>query len=413
MNEIFFILVLCVFLCSAYFLLMKQDKNTFLITAIIAVKIMIIWIIAGAVFNLALLEVAVIMGIITALIAVVVFSNRDSLLSSSKVRFAYIVVALVLLVLFASGCTGNTLNFPRVTSEFKLEFIPSEIISNMKNELYVASERNDFIEVFNLSTKSKKTIIPTGKMPTGIIVNNGILFSANKNSNTITIHNLENAKAVTVYSGGSFPCALAVNHKKNLLYVANMGSNNVSILDLSSKEVNVENKIAVGKWPSDLYLSPDNRYLYVCCKYTNTIQVIDVEKEQLILTKVNTGISPSEMVAISNRDIAIINEWEYAYNHQSTILVFDRINYNLKYDMMVEGGIFDAVLSKSKRYMYISVPVKDKVIFVDLKQKRTIFELNFKDDTPRWLALSTDKKTLYVATQHTGKIFTVALRGVI
>ncbi|MEI7541922.1 MAG: beta-propeller fold lactonase family protein [bacterium] len=413
MNEIFFVLVLLFSLSSGYFLFLKQDKNKFIIAVIIALKLMILWVIAGNILTMSLLGLTAIVGIITAFIAVLVFSNYDFLKNESKLRFAYIIVALVFLVLFASGCTGNTSNFPRVTGELNLGFIPSKILSPVKNELYVASERNDFIEVFNLSTKSKKTIIPTGKMPTGIIVNNGILFSANKNSNTITIHNLENAKAVTVYSGGSFPCALAVNHKKNLLYVANMGSNNVSILDLSSKEVNVENKIAVGKWPSDLYLSPDNRYLYVCCKYTNTIQVIDVEKEQLILTKVNTGISPSEMVAISNRDIAIINEWEYAYNHQSTILVFDRINYNLKYDMMVEGGIFDAVLSKSKRYMYISVPVKDKVIFVDLKQKRTIFELNFKDDTPRWLALSTDKKTLYVATQHTGKIFTVALRGVI
>jgi YVTN family beta-propeller protein len=264
-----------------------------------------------------------------------------------------------------------------------------------------------------MSLKTKKTTISTGYMPVDMLMNNGKLYTANKSSNTITIHNMENGTGVNIDSGGEYPCSLAINQQKNRLYAANMGSNNVAVIDLNAQTINVIKKIPVGKWPSDLYLSPDNRYLYVCCKYTNTIQVIDAEKEQPVFTKVDTGISPSKLVPLSNRHIAIINEWEYAFNHQSTIIVFDRINYNLEYDIMVEGGIFDALLSKSKRYLYVTVPMKDKVVFVDLKKRETVFELVFKDDTPRWLALSVDKKTLYVAAQHTKKIFTVSLNGMI
>jgi YVTN family beta-propeller protein len=264
-----------------------------------------------------------------------------------------------------------------------------------------------------MDLNTKKTTISTGYMPVDMFINSNKLYTANKSSNTVTIHNLETGKGVNIDSKGAYPCSLAINQQKNRLYVANLGSNDVSVIDLGAPTINVVKRIPVGKWPSDLYLSPDNRYLYVCCKYTNTIQVIDAEKEQPVFTKVDTGISPSKMVPLSNRDIAIINEWEYAFNHQSTIIVFDRINYSLEYDIMVEGGIFDAVLSRSKKYMYITVPLKVKVVFVDMKKRQTVYELVFKDDTPRWLALSADKKTLYVACQHTQKIFTISLNGML
>lgn len=413
MNEILFLIVLAFVMISVYSSLILRDKKQSIITAVLSLKVMIIWAVTGNAANMPLLEFISIAGIITAGIAVVSIIVPDKTEIKPKTRFICLVAALVLLVVFASGCTNNPSRMPAVTGEFSLGFIPSKIISPVKDELYVASERGKFIAVYNTVTKTRKTTISTGYMPVDILICNGKLYSANKSSNTITIHNMETAKEQNIDSGGAYPCALAINQQKNKLYTANLGSNNVAVIDLNAATITVTKKIPVGKWPSDLYLSPDNRYLYVCCKYTNTIQVIDVEKEQPVFTKVDTGISPSKMVPLNRRDIAIINEWEYAFNHQSTIIVFDRVNYNLEYDIMVEGGIFDAVLSKSKRYMYLSVPLTDKVVFVDLKKRETVFELVFKDDTPRWLALSADKKTLYVASQHTGKIFTISLNGLL
>lgn len=411
MNEFLFIVVLVLSLASFYSAFIRQDKKLSVICLILAVKAFVIWYAAGTGVNIHPLEMLSITGIIIAAIMVLIISGFDNTPGKSRLRFSVLLAVLVLLAVFASGCKNDPGQKPAVTGEFKLGYVPSKIISPAKDELYVASERGKVITAYFMSTQSTKTSIPSGYMPVDLLIVNNILYSANKSANTVTIHNLETGKGIDINSGGAYPCSLAVNQQKNRLYVANLGSNNVAVVDLSAPTITVVKKIPVGKWPSDLYLSPDNRYLYVCCKYTNTIQVIDAEKEQPVFTKVDTGISPSKMVAISKREIAIINEWEYAFNHQSTIIVFDRLNYNLEYDIMVEGGIFDAVLSKSKRYMYVTVPLKDKVLVVDLKKRETVFEMIFKDDTPRWLALSVDKRTLYVAAQHTGKIFTVALNG--
>ena len=411
MNEVFFLVALFFAVASAYSYCVIHDGKKSAIAAVLAVKTMIIWALTGNGFGLSMIELISVTGIIIAVIAAAAIRASDRALGGSRSNFIYLIAALALLAVFASGCKSGESQLPAVTDELKLSFVPAKIISPADDELYVASERGKSITVYYMDTKLKKTTIASGYMPVDMLISSGKLYAANKSSNTITIHDLETGKGSNINSGGAYPCALAINQQKNKLYVANLGSNTVTVIDLAAQTKTVTRKIPVGKWPSDLYLSPDNRYLYVCCKYTNTIQVIDAEKEQPVFTKVDTGISPSKMVPLTKREIAIINEWEYAFNHQSTILVFDRINYTLKYDIMVEGGIFDALLSKSKKYMYLTVPLKDKVVFVDLKKRQTVFELVFKDDTPRWLALSQDKKTLYVASQNSKKIFTVSLNG--
>ncbi len=412
MNELFFMAALFFSIAAAFFIFNRNDRKTAITCAVLAVKVLVIWAVAGT-GGIALSEFIPIAGVIVALILAAAFFLPIKAAANPDFRFLMMITAIVLLAVLSSGCKSAAAQLPQVTGELKLGFVPSKIMSPVKDELYIASERGKFISVYFMNLNTKKTTISTGYMPVDMLINNNTLYTANKSSNTVTIHNLETGKGVNIDSGGAYPCSLAVNLQKNRLYAANLGSNNVSVIDLGAPTINVVKTIPVGKWPSDLYLSPDNRYLYVCCKYTNTIQVIDAEKEQPIFTKVDTGISPSKMVPLNSHDIAIINEWEYAFNHQSTIIVFDRINYSLEYDIMVEGGIFDAALSRSKRFMYITVPLKDKVVFVDLKKRRTVYELEFRDDTPRWLALSPDKKTLYVACQHTQKIFTVSLNGML
>ena len=62
------------------------------------------------------------------------------------------------------------------------------------------------------------------------------------------------------------------------------------------------------------------------------------------------------------------------------------------------------MLSKSKKYLYVSVPLKDKLLFIDIKKRQKVYEMNFENDTPKWIDLSADGKTLYITGQHTKKL---------
>ena len=239
-------------------------------------------------------------------------------------------------------------------------------------------------------------------MPVDIIKAGHKLYIANKRSNNITVYNTITDESYNINTRGIHPSAVSYNRVKDVLYAANMGSSNVAVIDM--KQNKVTEKIPTGKWPSDLYLTPDNKYLYVSCQYTNTVELIDAMKQKHLFTKIDTGISPVRLVPLNKRHIAIINEWEYAFNHQSTIIIFDTDEYTLKTSIRVDGGIYDGMLSKSKKYLYVSVPLKDKLLFIDIKKRQKVYEMNFENDTPKWIDLSADGKTLYITGQHTKKL---------
>lgn len=66
-----------------------------------------------------------------------------------------------------------------------------------------------------------------------------------------------------------------------------------------------------------------------------------------------TGISPTRILPLNNKELVILNEWEYVFNLKSTIIIFDRADYKVNNSIKVDGGIFDGVVSKSKKYIYV------------------------------------------------------------
>jgi YVTN family beta-propeller protein len=244
-----------------------------------------------------------------------------------------------------------------------------------------------------------------------ILIDGKFLYTANKASDDITVYDMETKQKKDIKSGGAGPVALSIYPEKKKLYAANITSSNVSVIDLNA--LTVEAKIETGKWPSYLYLAPDKKYLYVTCQYTNTIELIDTEKERNVLVTIPVGTSPVSIIPIGGKNLAIVHEWEYAFNNQSNIVIINRANYSVVKSILIDGGVYSGEMSKSKRYMFLTVPAKDKIIFMDIKNGEKVFEIQFKDDFPKWLALSPNGKTLYISAQHAQKIIIVKTNGLI
>jgi DNA-binding beta-propeller fold protein YncE len=409
MNEMMFVAQAALLAAAAFLLFVKKDRQASFRLFLIHLKVSVIW----AAFSgfLAAEPAAFSAYIISVCAAAFIFSGARGGLSGGKAReFVLFCGAMILLLLFASGCSSSDhTRYPAISGEIKLDYAPSALAAGDKNELYAGGEKTNIIRIYDTETKKVISSMGAGYMPVDIKICGKKLFSANRLSDSVTVHDIEKGTGVNVNSGGVYPSAVLYNQAKKELYAANMGSNNVAIIDLSSPTINVKALIPTGKWPSDLFLAPDNRYIYVCCKYTNTVQVLDTERQLPVFTKIDTGISPSQLLPIGEKHIAIINEWEYAYNHMSSIIVFNYATYALEYDILVDGGISRAVLSKSRNYMYISVPMKDKVIVVDIKKRQKAFEINFNNDQPSDLAISKDGKTVYAAARQSKKIYMISV----
>jgi YVTN family beta-propeller protein len=409
MTGILFTLQLAFALCLAYFIFYKKEPRASILPAILLVKANVIFIIltGNAAFAPAILASYAGMAAVFALIYLFLSGNGGA--GAGKDYAVFIIMAV--LALFLSGCGANPKNFPKVLKELDLKFVPSRIMAGGQDEVYIGTERDREVYLYGIKDGQRIKSIDAGYNPVEIIGHNGKIYIANEKSASVTIYRQVSGTSQNIDSGGEYPSALAINPEKNLLYVANTGSSNVAIIDLNTNQV--IKRLLTGKWPSDLYLTPDNKYLYVSCKYTNTLQLIDAENEEPLFTKIETGVSPVQLIPVDRRHIAIVNEWEYAFNEQSAVLIFDVKNYSIESSIRMDGGIFNGVLSRSKRYLYISAPLKDKVLFVDLKKKQVVYEMTFKDETPRWLEISKDGRELYAGCSNSKKLAVIAVNDLL
>ena len=109
------------------------------------------------------------------------------------------------------------------------------------------------------------------------------------------INTATNTVAKTIQVGSS-PSAVAVSPNGTRVYVANTGSNTVSVID-TTKNYQVVGTVAVGSAPTAVAVSPTGAQVYVANRTSNTISVIDTRRNTLA-TSITVGSQPSS-VAVS------------------------------------------------------------------------------------------------------------------
>ena len=112
---------------------------------------------------------------------------------------------------------------------------------------------------------SNGATIPVGSGPVGVAVNTttGKIYVANSGSNNVSvIDGASNAVVATVTDPHAIaPVALAVNATTNTIYVANSQSNNVTVIDGATNSVTAT--IPVGTSPSGVDIDPQTNFIYV------------------------------------------------------------------------------------------------------------------------------------------------------
>ena len=74
---------------------------------------------------------------------------------------------------------------------------------------------------------------------------------------------------------GATPFGVAVAPDGGHVYVANLGSNTVSVIDANTGSV-VRNPITFGLAPFGVAVAPDGSHVYVANSNSNTVSIIDV-----------------------------------------------------------------------------------------------------------------------------------------
>ena len=111
----------------------------------------------------------------------------------------------------------------------------------------------------------------------------GYMFVANEGSNTVSV--IDGATVVATIAVGSQPRDVAYNPANGYVYVANFGSNSVSVIDGTKVVTNV----SVGSQPEGVVYNGGNGYVYVANRASNTVSVID---GTAVVATVPVGLNP-------------------------------------------------------------------------------------------------------------------------
>jgi YVTN family beta-propeller protein len=103
--------------------------------------------------------------------------------------------------------------------------------------------------------------------------------------NSVSIINTTSLKRETL-KVGEHPYCVAISVDGKFIYVTNTQDDNVSVIDLSSKETIV--KIKVGEVPEGINTDPKTGNIYVASWSSNQVSVIDGKHHKLLM-HIKTG----------------------------------------------------------------------------------------------------------------------------
>jgi YVTN family beta-propeller protein len=143
----------------------------------------------------------------------------------------------------------------------------------------------------NNINQSNKLGVIVANSPTGISVDpdTNILYVANAGSNTVSVVDGRTNSIVTNITVGDNPNSLSIDLKAHEVYVANSASNTVSVIDTLTNKITAN--ISVGTTPVDIAIDRDRQLIFVANRDSNTISVIDGGTEK-VLAKIPVGRLP-------------------------------------------------------------------------------------------------------------------------
>lgn len=147
---------------------------------------------------------------------------------------------------------------------------PTGCINNINNGV------NCSVSVISPASNSEVSAINTGRSPSSIVYDNatGSLYVANEGSNTISIIK-NNSVSLTISTYGA-PSAMAYDPANNNVYVVEAGTNRVLVL--STKTNTIISNMSVGQYMFGLdeaaAYDPSNGYIYIANYGSGTVTVL-------------------------------------------------------------------------------------------------------------------------------------------
>lgn len=183
-------------------------------------------------------------------------------------------------------------------------------LDEARNRIYVALSRNNTIGIVNLDANALNAEIPVGIAPYTAILSRNKVYVSNwggrrpadgdktgptadsqavvdpetgiASTGTVSVIDLASATVTTEIEVGLHPSGMALSPDEALLYVANANSDTVSVIDterntvLQTLDAKPMESLPFGSAPNALFVSPDGTTLYIANGGNNLLGALDL-----------------------------------------------------------------------------------------------------------------------------------------
>lgn len=167
------------------------------------------------------------------------------------------------------------------------------VVDQDRRKVYVANKASNSISIINTDTSAVEDTVTVGFNPTGVAIHQDKLYVANSGSNNISVIDIPSHSVAKTIPMSQKPVWL-VSGLSGRIYVSN-ANNEVSFI-YASMDVTTRN-ISVGNLPSQMAVDPSRRKLYVINTLSEDLSVIDITTRRL-RTVIQVGRGPHGIVLI-------------------------------------------------------------------------------------------------------------------
>ena len=270
------------------------------------------------------------------------------------------------------------------------------------NKIYVANTNSNSVSVIDGdSVKS----IPVGNQPNALAINptTNKIYVANTGSDNVSVIDGFTSKVIKSITVGKAPFAISIDEKTKKVYVVNRDSNTLSIIDGYGNTNNVLCTIPVGKAPIDIavdniaiYNNPENNrsYIYVANAGSETVSMIDGKTNNVIRT-IPLEVSPRSISIDRQSDMLYINSLDLSFGGILEV----RNNFVPDYPKYVQVGNDPQhlAINPTTNKIYVANTGSDSVSVIDGKTKNVTSVIEVKGKQPIGIAVNPTTNKIYVA----------------
>jgi YVTN family beta-propeller protein len=291
---------------------------------------------------------------------------------------------------------------------------PTKITINPLNGfIYVAASGEDRVYVIDPSThKLVERIATRGDAPTGLAFYptslRDYIYVANSGSNTVSVIYWPINEVVATIPVGNAPVDVVIPPPPYTRpYVANFISGNLSIIDTSTNTVEDTIPVCGGIQPTALAFNPYNNYIYVSCSFLGDVYVINPDNNMVVgIIAVGSGpesfaVNPfSGFVYVVNHGSSTISVISPVFAVEDTIPIVDRRSTGTS-----PLGI---AFNPTNSYLYVTNFEKATVSVIDSATNEVVDTISV-GGYPYGIAFNPHNGLMYVANSGSNTVSVISI----